>query len=296
MSFDHRHAKPRFGGNDAHITQINDFKGHELMTDKHADRFRLVGVLHLPPLPGAANYDGRSVRAIAEEAAQDASLLEAAGFSDVMVQDASDMPQPVTVEPPAVAALAIVGAAVRSATTMGLGIIAGHNHGAASVAIAHAVDAEFVRIKVLTGVSVGPTGFIQGCALEVAQMKRLLGSDVEVWADVHEATSLALVGEQVGAAGEALSFGRADKLIVTRDSGVGDALDDIAALKTAVGDAVEVLVGGRVTLDTLGEVMAAADGAILGSVLKSGSTSGHRIDPENVLRLGSQYTTSLAAS
>jgi membrane complex biogenesis BtpA family protein len=257
--------------------------------------FRLVGVLHLPPLPGAANYDGSSIRAMADAAAEDVRILEAAGFSDVMVQDAGDRPQPTTVGAPTVAALSVIGAAVRAATNLKLGVIVGHNHGAASVAVAHAIDADFVRVKVLTGVSVGPVGFIEGCCVEVAQMKRLLGSEVEVWADAHEATSLELVGDMRTAAHQALVFGAADKLIVTRDSGVDDALSDLAQVKEAVGSGVEVLIGGRVSHDTLSDVMKGADGAILGSVLKRRSGLRHRVDAVVAHDLGAQYVSFLSA-
>lgn len=257
--------------------------------------FRLVGVLHLPPLPGAANYDGENVREMAEAAAEDVRILEAAGFSDVMVQDASDQPQPITVEAPTVAALSVIGAAVRGSTSLKLGVIVGHNHGAASVAIAHAIDADFVRVKVLTGVSVGPAGFIEGCCLEVAQMKRLLGSGVEVWADAHEATSSQLVGDVQAAADQALAFGGADKLIVTRDSGVQDALSDVTRVKRAVGTGVDVLVGGRVTHDTLADVMKSADGVILGSALKRRSGHRHRVDANAAQDFGTEYRSFLSA-
>lgn len=260
--------------------------------------FRLVGVLHLPPLPGAANYDGRPVAAMAAAAAEDARVLEAAGFTDVMVQDASDEPQPATVGPATVAALAVVGAAVRAATTIGLGVVVGHNDGPAGVAIAHAIGASFVRVKVLTGVSIGPTGWMEGCSLEVAHMKRLLGSDVEIWADLHEATSLALSGDLAWAAAQAIDFGGAHAVIVTRDSGVADAVADIAALRSSgvVPDDVPVIIGGRVSKATLVTAVAGADGAILGSVLKTGPGHDARVDQAVASDLGAAARTFSAAS
>lgn len=256
--------------------------------------FRLVAVLHLPPLPGAANYTGQPVRAMAEAAAEDARLLHAAGFSDVMIQDASDVPQPVTIDSPTTAAMTAIGLEVRRATDASLGVVAGHNDGPASVAIAHAIGAQFVRIKVLTGVSIGPTGWIEGCSLQVARMKRLLGSDVEVWADAHEATSAALTGDLQWAATEAVAFGGADKLIVTRDSGVADALDDIATVRQTAGRDVDVLLGGRVTASTLSAAIQGADGAILGTALKARTGSGSRIDPAAARFMGAQYRAYLS--
>lgn len=252
--------------------------------------FRLVGVLHLPPLPGAVNYAGASVREIAQRAAEDAVALRDAGFTHVMVQDASDMPQAVRVGAPTVAALAVIGAAVTAAVELPVGVVVGHNDGPSAVAIAHAIGASFVRVKVLTGVSIGPTGWIQGCAHEVAAMRRLIGSDVEVWADVHEATSLALASTPAWAAVESHDFGRADALVVTRDSGVPDALASIASLRATLPD-VPFLVGGRVTLDTIGETVAGADGAVLGSAIKRSRAADARVDPAVAARFGAALTT-----
>ncbi|MGI4894861.1 MAG: BtpA/SgcQ family protein, partial [Janthinobacterium lividum] len=214
-----------------------------------------------------------------------AVALQRAGFTHVMVQEASDMPQAVHVTAPTVAALSVIGAAVTEAVYTPVGVVVGHNDGPSAVAIAHAIGATFVRVKVLTGVSVGPTGWIEGCAHEVAAMKRLLGSDVEVWADIHEATSLALASSPEWAAREARDFGRADVLVVTRDSGVDDALAAIAALRPVVPD-VPFVVGGRVSLATIDATVTGADGAILGSAIKRSSAADARVDPDLAARFG----------
>lgn len=246
--------------------------------------FQLVGVVHLPPLPGAANYEGQPLAKIARAAAEDAVALADAGFDAVMIQDANDRPQPMTVGAATVAAMARVGTEVACATSVPLGIVIGHNDGPSAVAVAAAVGARFVRVKVLTGVSVGPAGLVQGCAVATHEMRTRLRSDVEVWADVHEATSLRLSGDLAWSAVEAVKFGAADRLIVTRDSGVGDALDDIAALRAHVG-AVPIFVGGRVTASTVARVTARSDGAIVGGAVRSGARPHDRVDPRLAAQL-----------
>lgn len=241
--------------------------------------FCLVGVLHLPPLPGASNYEGRSVSDIAAAAAADAIVLERAGFTHVMVQDASDNPQPTRAAVPTIAALSVVGAAVTGAISIPVGVIVGHNDGPAAVAIAHAIGARFVRVKVLTGVSAGPTGLIQGCAVEVAAMKRLLGSDVEVWADAHEATSVSLAGSRAWAAAEAVNFGGADAIVVTEDSGVTDALASIALLRDTLPVGIRLIVGGRATVASMPQLIEGSNGVIVGSALKDSHGSSARIAP-----------------
>ena len=120
-----------------------------------------------------------------------------------------------------------------------------------------------------TVVSIGPTGLIEGCALKVAQIKRELDAEIEAWADVHEATSRVIVGDIAWAANEAVEFGGADKLIVTRDSGVTDALMDIAKLRIEIGNQYPILVGGRVSLSNLQNVISGSDGAIIESALQN---------------------------
>ena len=138
------------------------------------EKFKLVGVIHLPPLPGAVNYQGLEIRKIAKVAAKDARALIDSGFTHVMIQDGSDFPQPTKAHIATVAALTAVGVQVRDAIDSPLGIIIGHNDGPASVAIAKAIGADFVRVKVLVGIASGPNGWIEGCAVEVGLMARLL--------------------------------------------------------------------------------------------------------------------------
>lgn len=253
--------------------------------------FRLVGVLHLPPLPGVANYRRFDFSQISEIFAKNAKTLENAGFTHIMIQDGNDNPQPIKANIATIAALTRIGIKVRESIAIPLGVIIGHNDGAASVAIAHAIQAQFVRIKVLTGVSIGPTGLIEGCALEVAQIKRELDAEIEVWADVHEATSRVIVGDIAWAANEAVVFGGADKLIVTRDSGVTDALMDIAKLRIEIGDQYPVLVGGRVSLATIRDVISGSDGAIIGSALQDSDKSNLRIDEAKAQAFGMALTS-----
>jgi membrane complex biogenesis BtpA family protein len=243
--------------------------------------FALVGVLHLPALPGSPNYGGRAVRDMAEEAAEDAVLLEQAGFTHVIVQDANDKPQRTLLSLPGAAAMSSIGATVRAATSIPLGVVAGHNDGASAVAIAHAIGASFVRVKVLTGVAVGPEGFIEGCGVATAEMKRLLGADIQVWADAHEATSLPLTGTRLWAATEAVKFGAADALVVTSDGGVAEAVDWIAELRAGLPKAVPLIIGGRVTAETMALAVGGADGAIIGNAVKDGE----RIDPRRAAEL-----------
>lgn len=249
-----------------------------MSSEETANSFKLVGVIHLPPLPGAVNYRDLDLRKIAEIAAKDARTLIKCGFTHVMIQDGNDFPQPTKANIATVASLSAIGMKVREAIDNPLGVIVGHNDGPASVAISKAIGANFIRVKVLVGVASGPNGWIEGCSVEVGSMKRLLESDVEIWADANEPTSHPLVSDKVWATHQALGFGGARNIIITSDQGAEFAIKEIEVVKSKVSRQADYIVGGRVTLETISLVLAKADGAIIGSAISKAGSSETFID------------------
>jgi hypothetical protein len=234
------------------------------------DQFRLVGMLHLPPLPGIPNYQGTGLAKIIDQAVSDAVTLDQAGFSHLMLQNAYDVPAQTTVAPSTIAIMTRIATEVCQATDLPLGVNVAHNDGPGALAIAYAVGAPFIRVKVLTGAAVGPDGIMQGCGHPTVELRTRLDADVAIWADVNEATSLPIApgADDCWLAIEAVKFGGADALVVTKDSGVPDALEAIGRIREAL-PGVPVLVGGRVTPQTIAATRAGADGAIIGSALKA---------------------------
>lgn len=231
--------------------------------------FRLVGMLHLPPLPGIPNHRGTPMSKIVDQAVGDAEILTAAGFTHLLLQNAHDVPAQTTVAPSTIAIMTRIATEVAAATSLPLGINVAHNDGPGALAIAYAVGAAFIRVKLLTGAAVGPDGVMHGCGLATAELRARLDADVAVWADVNEATSLPLApgADDVWAAVEAVKFGGADALVVTKDAGVEQALEAIAGIRRAL-PGVPLIVGGRVAPATIAATRAGADGAIIGSALK----------------------------
>jgi uncharacterized protein len=241
-----------------------------MISNKENSNFKLVGVIHLPPLPGAVNYQDLDIREIGKTAARDAQTLVECGFTHVMIQDGNDIPQATSANIGTIASLSAIGAKVREAIDAPLGVIVGHNDGPASVAIAKAIGANFIRVKVLVGVASGPNGWIEGCAFEVSSMKRLLESNVEIWADSNEATSKPLVEDKSWSTKQALFLGGATNIIITDDRGAQFALDEIDLVKGQIEKEAEYIVGGRVNLATINQVVTRSSGAIIGSAI-SGS-------------------------
>ena len=100
----------------------------------------LIAVIHVAALPGrlAAAF----VAAIAEAAAGEARIYEAAGFHGLSIENTHDRPYlKGTVGPETAAAVAVIGAEVRRAVALPLGVqvLAGAND--CAMAVAHASGA-----------------------------------------------------------------------------------------------------------------------------------------------------------
>lgn len=240
----------------------------------------LVAMIHLPPLPGAANYDGRKVREIARVAADEARILEGAGFDGVMIQNTHDRPARVTLPVGSTAALTAVTTSVRDAVSFEVGVNAHKNDAEAALAVAASCDASFVRIKVLVGAVLGPEGIVSGSADRALDVRRNYAPGIEIWADLYELTSWPLAATSLeNLADLATRFGNADRLIVT-DPSVDDSR--AAVEKVRRSSPLPVLIGGRTTADNIAEALDSADGVIVGTCLRQSGRTDKPLDPAAV--------------
>ena len=245
-----------------------------------ADPTPLVAMVHLPALPGAGNYDCRPVSEIVGRAVGEAQLLHRAGFRWLLLQNTHDYPSRATAPTATLTAMAAIGHAVADVFPGSIGVNVHKNDGPGALAVAHAIGADFIRVKVLVGAWLGPEGVVQGNADAVSILRRDLNSSVEVWADLGELTSvpLANIGRDV-LADWAGRFGCADRLIVTE----GDVDRSAAAVEEARrGSTLPVLIGGRTTPTTVDKALAVADGVIVGSYLRCDARTSSDMDEGRV--------------
>lgn len=240
----------------------------------------LVAMIHLPPLPGAANYAGRPVAEIAEEAVEEAVLLAGAGFDGVMIQNTHDRPSRIRVPAGTLAAMAAIASRIASRTHVRLGINVHKNDAEAALAIATASGASFVRIKVLVGAVIGVEGLIQGAAEQALMVQREYASDVEIWADLYELTSWTMAETSLeNLADLATRFGKADRLIVTDPTVEASAL---AVERVRQATPLPVLIGGRTSAANIREALDSSDGVIVGTCLRQGARTDAPLDPAAV--------------
>ena len=246
----------------------------------------LIGVVHLHALPGTprSKLDLAAIKSIAVD---EAGIYKDAGFHGMLIENTHDRPYLKTVVgPEIVAAMSVVGAEVRRAVELPLGIqvLAGANTSA--VAVAQASGASFVRVEGFVFAHVADEGLIEASAGPLLRYRRAIGADhIRVFADVKKKHSAHAITADIDIAetAKAAEFFTVDGVIV---SGVatGEPADpgEVAAVSDAVS--VPTLVGSGITAENI-NAFSKADALIVGSSIKQDGLWSNPIDVERTRRL-----------
>ena len=251
-------------------------------------RCPLIGMLHLPPLPGSPRAKLR-LEAIREQVLRDAEALASGGMHGLMLENYGDVPFTAgRVGVDCIAAMKWLAREVRERfpnTPLGINVL--RNDGLSALAIAHAVGATFIRVNVLAGARLTDQGIIQGIAFELLRERRRLGaSAVKILADVDVKHSAPLAPRPLAdEAADLVERALADGLIVPgRATGQAAALADLGEVKAAAAGR-PVFVGSGVTAQSVAELAKLADGLIVGSWLKVDGSAANPVDPRRVREL-----------
>lgn len=244
----------------------------------------LIGMVHLPPLPGSPRFANDLDGAI-EFARRDAIVLKNAGFPALMVENFGDAPfYPDRVPPITVAAMTRAVEAVADASGLPIGVNVLRNDASSALAIAAATGAAMIRVNVLTGLMNTDQGPIVGRAAKVVRERQSLCPGVAILADVlvkHASPPSGVTIEQAGL--DTWERGGADALVVSgTGTGTVPDLDEAARLRKAVPEA-RILVGSGSSAASLTTLAGIADGAIVGTSIKVDGNVFNPVDPERAL-------------
>ena len=262
---------------------------------------RLVGVVHLPPLPGSPRARGAAsvlLDEIARGVSRDVATLERAGFDAVVVENFGDAPfLPGRVEPITVAAMTRAVFAAREACGLVVGVNVLRNDALSAIAIAAATGARVVRINVHVGAVVADQGIIEGRAHETLRARRAWDAeDVALWVDVDVKHAAPLAPRPiVDVAHDAVLRGFADAVLVTgRATGAPSDPEDVAVLRGEVGQVPIYVASGSTPGELPRLAQAGAHGVIVGSWLRKDGRAGGPIDLRRSTTFAKHFRKSFA--
>lgn len=244
----------------------------------------VIGMIHLSPLAGSPRFCGDWLT-VEGRVLKDMEALVTGGVDALMLENFGDVPfYPGRVPAETVAQMTALAAMVKRETDLPLGINVLRNDGQTALAIAQAVQADFIRVNILTGARLTDQGIIQGIAHELLRDRaRLLAENIAILADVDVKHSAPLADVPLAQeVADVIERGGADGLIVT-GMGTGHAASPgkVQEVQSLAGN-VPVFVGSGVSEHNVAEFLPFAKGFIVGTAFKEEGHSQNPVDPHRV--------------
>ncbi len=221
----------------------------------------VICVVHLKPLPGSPLFENMNF--VLESALKDAKAIEEGGADALIVENFGDKPFLREAGKETIASMSVIAWEIRKEVGIGLGINVLRNDPISALAIAKAVNADFIRVNQLFFPSASPEGFLIGNAGEVMRYKRWIDCKAMVFADleVKHARHFAEFEEYLINAERSL----ADAFVLTgRATGIAPNVEKLDILRRIA----PTLAGSGVTAENAEKIAKHCDGVIVGSYIK----------------------------
>ena len=242
-------------------------------------KFPMIGVVHLPPMPGFEGSPG--FEAVLSSALREVQTLESAGFDAALIENEGDRPHPLAVTREYRNNFVELMSSLSRSTKLPLGLEILYDM-VASVEVAIESRAAFMRLDVFTDDTETRWGIVKSCVDEVQRLRSSAqhGGPL-LFADIHVKHGKNLTARSLADSGALAIQHGADALIVTGAlTGLRPSDEDCQTLRR-VASAVPVYVGSGFSVQNAKEILTWCDGAIVASSIKSND----RIDPDLALAL-----------
>jgi len=238
----------------------------------------VIGMVHIGALPGTPLFDP-SLDLVAGARA-DLLALQNAGFDAVMFGNENDRPYEFDVDTASTATMAAIIGQLKSEITVPFGVNVLWDP-MASVALGAATGAAFVR-EIFTGQYASDMGAWSPDAGKAMRYRNRLGrSDMAMLYNVSAEFAYSLDQRPLPDRARSAVFSSVPDAVLVSGQITGEAaaLSDLEAVKAVLPDTA-VMANTGVKLETVADVLAIADGCIVGSSLKVDGDTWNAIDPD----------------
>lgn len=243
----------------------------------------LIGMIHVPPLPGAPRYRDTAMAEIIEACLRDAEALVSGGLHGLIVENHGDIPfrKPDRIGHETAACLAVITDRLAQRFDVPIGINVLANAAIPALAIAVAAGARFIRVNQWANAYVANEGIIEGEAAEALRYRAALRAErVKVFADSHvkHGAHAITADRSIPELTRDLAFFDADAVIATgQRTGDSATIEEIETIAAATH--LPLLVGSGVSPGNIGEILARTQGVIVASALKVDGVWWNPVEP-----------------
>lgn len=228
----------------------------------------IIGMIHLPPLPGYPKHPGMEY--VIHKALADLKALQKGGFDGALVENDSDQPHQIGVNKTIKDAFERVMREIKKVAVIPIGMEIIYDM-MATIEVAHKVDAHFARLDVFVDNVETKWGKIFAQAAEILEQKKKIGAkNLALLTDIHVKHAQMLDKKSLEqSAKEAIHY-NSDALIITGNwTGQKPRESDFQSVRK-VSSTIPLLVGSGLNHENAKSLLEYSDGAIVGTSIKIG--------------------------
>lgn len=243
----------------------------------------IIGLLHLRALPGDPFFPaGGRVEEVIQAARADLQALQAGGVDAVLVTNEFSMPYQKKVDGVTLASMAMVVGALQSEFRVPYGVEAIYD-GDATIEICAATGAAFTRCM-FTGAWAGDLGLVDRDVSRTLRLKKALGLDaLRLFYFVTSEGEVYLNDRSTEDITRSLLFNcRPDALVVGGSAAGENPGPELLRRVRAVAGNTPVVCGTGCRMDNAAQVLAAGDGAFVGTTFKKDGKFDNPVDAQRV--------------
>ncbi len=237
----------------------------------------IIGAIHFPPLFGYPEFPGFDV--CLKNALEDLKAFEDGGVDGIIIENNYDTPHKIFVEKETIDLMTELGREIKQKTKLPLGVSVLWNDYKAALTIAKEIEGQFIRVPVFVDNVKTSYGDIFANPKEIlTYRKKIQAEDIKLFTDIHVKHADLLDKKTIEqSAQEAVNFG-SDALIIT-GKWTGDApnMEELKRLRNKIVD-FPILVGSGADKSNIKDLLAYADGAIVSTSLKMGSSEKNEVN------------------
>lgn len=243
----------------------------------------IIGMVHLPPLPGSPKYRyGTSIDKVLEMALKDAVALEKGGVDGLLFSNESDHPFLFSVGPETVATMTYIITKVMENVNLPFGVDVLWDP-YATIAVAKATGASFVR-TILAGAYSSDLGLINTEGAKVLRYRKYIDAEnIKIFLYLNPEFATPLANRPLSIVAKTLRWlSIADVYCISGYMpGHPPREEDVLEVKRSVPD-VPVLANTGINKDNVLRYLKITDGAIVGTAFKINNITLNPVDEQKV--------------
>lgn len=248
----------------------------------------IIGMAHLPPLPGTPLYDtAGGMPAVRDWVKRDLAALQEGGIHAVMFCNENDRPYRLDADAASIAGVADVVASLRGELSVPFGVDVLWDP-TATLAVAAATGAAFCR-EIFTGAFAGDFGLWVRSAGDAFRYRRQIGAEqVRLLFNINAEFAAQLAPRPIAEVARSVVFSSNPDALCVSGPITGQPVDasglaEVAAAVKASG--VPVLVNTGFRASQAADLLTHADGAVVGSSLKVDGITWNPVEVNRVREL-----------